>query len=1084
MPITTSYFVDAQTLAITFEVGDKTSEGKIVDFSAAAGMVDTGWNIVRSGSMTGPDIGFLVGPNKDKVYMFDTFVEDGNAAFFAPINSVAGSAPVSSESSYTITVGGVTYTPSEIFQKTTILESANTSVVWPEFIEKHTIHIKLNAPLTEGQSVSVAFNGSTLPPVTTAYTPDAIRSEAVHVSQIGFDPQDPLKVAFLSTWLGIDHGNAAADASVSYAAGKAFHVVNAATGAEVYSGIVELSQAKDNPSNFAINFSQTDVYKMDFSTITAAGTYHVVVDGVGKSTDFTIGENVWQGAFETVARGMYHQRSGIALESEFTEWTRPRDHHPDDGFVATQSTATLMDTSMGLYLKSQDTFQALVAGDTGVVVENAWGGWFDAADFDRRIQHTESINDMLFLAESKPDLVKNTSLNIPESGNNIPDVIDEALWGVDFFMRLQRTDGAVSGGIEFNTHPNRYETSWTDTNKAYVYAPDAWSSFKFAASAAKAAFAVAPYDQARSAAYVQAAIKALAWADANTPDYAAGNIELTMPRNLACAELYRVTGDEKWNQEYLRTTMYGKKDWLNWNEHAIDAAYTYAKTTHAGVDKTVQDLGIKDIISEAKLIQGFQSDDGFMTPVNPWAPVNWTSFLTSPQNAAKTYTRAHALTGDAQWHEAMIGAVQYTLGANPMNVSYITGVGTNQLREIQDLDGDGMGMAPRPGIPVYGNINVKENTQGAWWGNLTGSSIPDQFNNPVNETYIGWEMITVLGEYTVQQSISPMALLLGYLAGTDADGSKGGNGGTLTPTPTPPPVVTPPVKPPVVTPPVVTPPVKPPVVTPPVVTPPVEPPPVKPPVVTPPVVTPPVEPPKVEPPVVKPPVVKPPVVKPPVDEVLKLLKGSASHDTIEGSDRSEHIKSGNGNDTVTAGAGNDKVELGAGNDRADGEAGNDTILGGNGVDQLYGGAGKDTISGEADADSIYGGSDNDILSGGKGRDVIAGEAGSDTLSGGKGADWFFFMKKAEAGDFIKDFEKGDKIVVRGDDFDLGKGALKKQFFSSGNDNTANDADDHFIWDADSHQLWYDSNGNADGGAVLLATLQNHHRLVASDILVV
>ncbi len=1065
MPITTSYFVDAQTLAITFEVGDKTSEGKIVDFSAAAGMVDTGWGIVRSGSMTGPDIGFIVGPSKDKVYMFDTFVEDANAAFFAPIDSVSGSAPASSESSYKVTVGGVTYTPSETFQKTTILESATTSVMWPEYVEKQTIHIKLNAPMTEGQTVKVEFNGTTLTPVETVYTPDVIRSEAVHVSQIGFDPQDPLKVAFLSTWLGIDHGNAAANAAVTYTPGTAFHVVNSVTGQNVYSGTIEISQAKDNPSNFGLNYSLTDVYKMDFSTVTAAGSYHIVVDGVGKSYDFSIGENTWQSAFETVARGMYHQRSGIALESEFTDWARPRDHHPDDGFVATQSTATLMDTSMGLNLKGQDTFQALADGDTGVAVPNAWGGWFDAADFDRRIQHTDSINDLLFLAESKPDLVKNTSLHIPESGNNIPDIIDEALWGVDFFMRLQHADGGVSGGIEYNSHPQRYETSWTDSNKAFVYAPDAWSSYKFAASAAKAAFAVAPYDQARSDSYVQAAIKAIAWADAHSPAEAVNNLEFTMPRNLACAELYRVTGDEKWNEEYLRTTMYGKKPWLNWNEHAIDAAYTYAKTTHAGVDKTIQDIGIKDVVDEAKFIQEWQKTDGFLTSVNPWAPVNWTGFLTSPQNAAKTYTRAHALTGDVQWHEAMIGAVQYTLGANPTNQSYITGVGINQLREMQDLDGDGLGTAPRPGLPVYGNINVQEHTEGAWWASLTAKSIPDQFKNPVNETFIGWDMITVLGEYTVQQSVSPMALLLGYLAGTDADGSKGGNGGTLTPTPTLPPVVTPPVKPPVVTPPVVTPPVKPPVV-------------------TPPVVTPPVEPPKVEPPVVKPPVVKPPVVKPPVDEVLKLIKGSASDDTIVGGDKSEHIKTGNGADTVTAGAGNDKVELGAGNDRADGEAGDDTLLGGNGVDQLYGGIGKDTVSGDDDADSLFGGSGDDVLSGGKGRDVIAGEAGRDKLSGGKGADWFFFMKKVEAGDFIKDFDKSDKIVVRGDDFDLGKGPLKQEFFSSGHDNTANDADDHFIWNADSHQLWYDSNGNADGGAVLLATLQNHHKLVASDILVV
>lgn len=1049
MPITTSYFVDAQTLAITFEVGDKTSAGKIVSFSADT-MVDTGWNVIRDKS--GQDIGYLIGQNLDMVHLFDTFVEDANAAFFAPVNSVSGSAAVSSESSYAVTVNGVTYTPSQIFQKTTIVESAKSSVLWPDFIEKHTIHIKLNQPLTEGQTVSVAFNGSTLPPVETAYTPDTIRSEAVHVSQIGFDAQDPLKVAFLSTWLGIDHGNDAAQASVSYAPGTAFHVVNSVTGQTVYSGQVELSQALSNTSNFNLNYSQTDVYKMDFSAVTTEGQYHVVVDGVGKSYDFSIGENGWQAAFENSARGMFHQRSGLALDPSWTDWARPLDHHPDmpAGFIVKESTATLMDTSMGLNLKGQDSFSALVAGDTGNTVSNAWGGWFDAADFDRRIQHTDSINDLLFLAEAKPDLAKNTSLNIPESGNNIPDLIDEALWGVDFFMRLQHADGGVSGGVEFNEHPKNYESSWTDTNQAYAYAPDAWSSYKYAASAAKAAFAVAPYDQARSNAYVESAIKALAWADAHKPAGADTNLEFTMPRNLAVAELYRVTGDEKWNAEYLSTTLYGTKDWLEWNEHAVEAAYTYAKTTHAGVDKTIQELGIKDIIDEAKFIQNWQNDDGFLSAVNPWAPVNWTGFLTSPQNAARIYTRAHALTGDVELQKAMIAAAQYTLGANPMNLSYITGIGTNQLREIQDIDADGLGTAPRPGLAVYGNINVLEGTVGAWWANETGKSIPDQFKNPVNESYIGWEAVTVLGEYTVNQSISPLALLFGYLAGTDADGSKGGNGGILTETPsngggtpgdgtaTPPPPV---VKPPVVT--------------------------------LPPVVSPPVE----------PPAVKPPVTTPPA-EVLKLINGSTGGDRITGSAKSELIKSGNGSDTVMGGGGNDKLELGAGNDRADGGSGKDYIKGEAGADILFGGDGSDKVDGGADNDRVFGGKGKDILLGGTGKDIIAGEVGIDTLTGGKGADWFFFMKKAEAGDFIKDFEKGDKIVLRGDDFGLSGGSLKKSAFSSGNDHLANDANDRIVWDADSHELWYDSNGSAAGGALLIAKLSNNHMITASDIFIV
>jgi endoglucanase len=767
MPAITTHFVDASTIAVVFEVGKKLSEGTIVPYLAKTGdTVGDDRVVVRDGK----EYGVLVGKDNSRVHVWDTFEEDPALSFFRGTN---GSAPVDQESSYKVTAGGQTYTPSEIFRKSAILESARIEN-WPvKFVEQQTVHIKLNQPLNPGDTISIDFGDSRLTDLSTTYQPKTQRSDAVHVTQIGFDPDDPLKVGFLSTWLGENAGVTGETQSFAYAAGTKFQVINAETGKVAYNGTITLQQGADQTSNFSENYSLTNVYKMDFSTLKTAGTYHIYVDGVGKSYDFKIGENVWQEAFEVSARGFFHQRSGIAVTEPYSDWTKPRDQHPSDGFVVKQSTANIMDTFMGLNLKDQSSFEALVKGETQQIV-TATGGWRDAADFDRRIQHLDAVNDMLLLAELKPGVVKNTDLNIPESSNTLPDLIDEALWTLDFFKSLQRADGAVSGGIEFEEHPLSGESSWTVSQRAYAYAPDAWSSYKYAATAAKAYAQVAPYDQARANTYLDTAKKAMLWAEANTPDYAAVNLDVMKERNLAAAELYRATGDEQWNTIYRASSVYAKSGTVAWNEHMVEAAFVYSQTKHAGVDKTIQKRGSDAILSEAEFILQFSKKDGFLTPINPWAQVTFTGQVTNMEAAALLFPRAHALTGDKKWHEAMIAATQFSAGANPTNMSYTTGIGVNQPREIMDIDADALGLGPKPGMTIYGLWGPREGSGQDWWTGITNDAMPYQYGSPVNESYAGWGGIAPLGEYTVMQGNASAMLLWGYLAGTDPGGQPAG----------------------------------------------------------------------------------------------------------------------------------------------------------------------------------------------------------------------------------------------------------------------------------------------------------------------
>jgi hypothetical protein len=82
----------------------------------------------------------------------------------------------------------------------------------------------------------------------------------------------------------------------------------------------------DSPPNG--NFLKTDVYECDFSAFKQPGKYVLSVEGIGCSFAFSVSSDIYREAFHAMARGLYHNRSGIALEKPYTEFTRPAPHNP------------------------------------------------------------------------------------------------------------------------------------------------------------------------------------------------------------------------------------------------------------------------------------------------------------------------------------------------------------------------------------------------------------------------------------------------------------------------------------------------------------------------------------------------------------------------------------------------------------------------------------------------------------------------------------------------------------------------------------------------------------------------------------
>ncbi|MCU0549060.1 MAG: glycoside hydrolase family 9 protein, partial [Leptolyngbya sp. Prado105] len=463
--------------------------------------------------------------------------------------------------------------------------------------------------------------------------------------------------------------------------------------------------------------------------------------------------------------------SGIALSEPYTKWTRPRPFNPKDGVVVYESKTPISQVDQGI--GSAEFPKALADGQTKQTISDAWGGYFDAGDWDRRIQHVEISRQLIELAELFPNYFDRISLNLPESKDGLPDVINEGLWTIDFFRRMQTSDGGIRGGIQSQRDPRLGEASWQESYKIYAYAPDAWSSYLYAGAAARAANWLKSRDSKLAQVYQSSALRAMAFADRSL-DRASVPKPVRDSRNLAALELYRLTGDAAWHQVFLQTTVFKdpQQDVIVWDEHdQRDAAFLYARMPKESVDATVQANAKNALIRDADTALKVGEQTAFKwSKEMPFHPIGWANGLGAPK--AMSMVRAHYLTENAKYLRSSVLATQFSLGANPDNMSYTTGLGYRTPKNPLIIDQRVRGVEPPPGITVYGPYDPVFYSK-TWTIELFKDVLfPAPMDWPATESYFDIFLFPMATEFTVMQSISPTAYLWGYLAANTASTAR------------------------------------------------------------------------------------------------------------------------------------------------------------------------------------------------------------------------------------------------------------------------------------------------------------------------
>jgi len=634
-----------------------------------------------------------------------------------------------------------------------------------EIASHHTLYLRLSKPLASGNEYLVRFPKLNIETTETRFicNPGKVRSEAVHVNQIGYRPDDPMKQAFVSCWLGTG-GAMKLSESIRFA------ILDDASGKEVFDGIGEVHFPAERPELMAreVNFNGTDVARLDFSLFNTPGRYRIAVDGIGCSYPFDIQDDVWTKAFLTQMRGLFHNRSGVAIGPPYAEFEKPRDMHPDDGYAVTQ-------TSYRAVEKGGEAWQEIPGGDTGIKA-NGWGGYHDAGDWNpRRVSHMKVTMATLEVFELFPKHFAALDLGIPKT-EGIPDMLTEAVFEFSCFRRLQNDNGGVGYGLESKADPLEGETSWTNSFASYAFAPDYASSWYYAAVGARLSRLLKVYSPDLAQDYQASALKAFRFAE---QDYARDKLAGKMTgresawnaiddRNLAALELYRLTRDDRFHKIFLEDTVLGDEDpnLFQWGVHVQrDQAFHYARLPDDLGEKKLKANAVSAIKEQAELALKYAEGNAFNLTTCDKGKPQFIGFYSTPD--AFDLTRAHYLTGEKRFLVGAVQATQFQSGCNPNNVVYMTGLGANPLKNVFKLDARRTGQNVPAGLVPFGNIDFgKWNHEGIRWPItwFIGKAMhPDAYAWPTHEAYWdlgGWPM---LEEFTVD-SWSPNVLVWGYLS--------------------------------------------------------------------------------------------------------------------------------------------------------------------------------------------------------------------------------------------------------------------------------------------------------------------------------
>jgi endoglucanase len=507
------------------------------------------------------------------------------------------------------------------------------------------------------KSFSQAFQGiffAAILSITCSFTSLAQHSADIRLNQIGFYPKGP-KLAVV-----VGEKN------------QLFEIKDAASGKTVLKGKLSeprLNQHSGKMTRFA-----------DFTAIQKQGKYVVDIPGLGKSAAFEIKEKVHRDVAEAALKGFYYQRASIDLPEKFAgKWARPAGH-PDNKILVHAS--------------------AVSEGRPENTSISSTRGWYDAGDYNKYVVNSGvTMGTLLSLYEDFPSYFESFNVNIPESNNSVPDLLDEVIWNLRWMLTMQ--DPADGGVYHKLTNPRFDGMVMPDAakNHRYVVQKNTVATLDFVAVMAQSSRVFRAFENkfpGLADSCMTASVKAWEWAKKNPailynqdelnkkfdPDIvtgAYGDRDAGDEWVWASAELYASTG----KAEYMKDIPFKTNEPMalpTWSQVRTLGYYTlirfsetlkvdaqFSKQLKANVVSYSDEL-LKDLEK-----QPYQTVMGKNAKDYSWG----SSSVAANQGIALLY--AYKITANQQYVQAALGNLDYILGRNATRFCFLTGFGSKRV---------------------------------------------------------------------------------------------------------------------------------------------------------------------------------------------------------------------------------------------------------------------------------------------------------------------------------------------------------------------------------------------------------------------
>lgn len=486
----------------------------------------------------------------------------------------------------------------------------------------------------------------------------------IRVDQFGYQPDAP-KVAVLA------NPQQGYNASDSYIPGNTIEVRRADTDEVVFSGASAVWRGG------ATHVQSGDQgWWFDFSAVTTPGSYYLFDPANNlQSYSFEIGEAVYADVLNAALRMFYYNRSGIAKD-------------------ATHAGACWAD-AVSFAGPGQDTEAVFVsAPPRSNTAKDLHGGWFDAGDFNKYVTFAESVIHQLLDAYALNPEVWTDNVNIPESGNGIPDILDEIIWEVDWIKRMQDTE---DGGVHIKMGSKTFDLGSPPSSDPAprFYAPKCSSSSIAAAGMfAHAALVLAEFEAfADYVADLEArAIMAWDWYQNNpketncdTQIIKAGDADRSVDDQhqmavTAAVYLFALTGAAEYNQHvvdhYLEV---GHMNW--WGPYGVERgdALLYYASLPAASASVANDIRSRLRNAGQSLGDFYKQDDRDLYRAQmPDAQYHWGSNIVKANTGnlnMNLLIYGQDATNHATYLEKAYSTLHYMHGVNPMNLVYLSNMG-------------------------------------------------------------------------------------------------------------------------------------------------------------------------------------------------------------------------------------------------------------------------------------------------------------------------------------------------------------------------------------------------------------------------